>query len=57
VTKTTLANVNFEGFEDFRTRFANVAIADAELRQKYMITDEDIQNKTANWRRYKDELV
>lgn len=57
VKKTTLANVNFESVEDMRLRFENLSAVDDQLREKYMITDEDIQQQNEKWKLYKDELV
>lgn len=57
VTKTTLANVNFESAEEMRLRFVNLSAIDKELRSKYMITDQDINDKTDRWKLYRDELI
>ncbi len=57
VKKTTLANVNFESVEDMRLRFENLSAVDDQLREKYMITDEDIQQQNEKWKLYKDELI
>ena len=57
VKKTTLANVNFESVEEMRLKFEKMSETDDQLRQKYMITDEDIQQQNEKWKLYKDELI
>ena len=57
VTKTTIANVNFENFEDMRQKFIQLGEVDTALRQRWMITDYDVNNKTERWRNYSRELT
>lgn len=57
VKKTTLANVNFESVEEMRLKFEKMSETDDQLRQKYMITDEDIQQQNEKWKLYQDELI
>lgn len=57
VIKTTLANVNFESVEEMRLRFEKISGIDEQLRSKYGITNEDIEQKTDKWRIYRDKLM
>lgn len=57
IKKTTLANVNFESVEEMRLRFEQLSAVDEQLRQKYLITDADIEQQTDRWKLYRDELI
>lgn len=57
VTKTTIANSNFEDFEYMRAQFINLASIDSELRIRFGITDEDILSKNEKWKKYHDALI
>lgn len=57
IKKTTLANVNFETVEEMRLRFEKLAAVDEQLRQKYLITDADIEQQNDRWKQYRDELI
>lgn len=56
VTKNRVANINFDNFEDLRVALNNASELDASLRQRYGITDDDIQNKTLKYYEYLDDL-
>ena len=57
VTKTTLANVNFESDEEMRLKFIEIADFDTYLRNSLYITDQDIKEKNAKWHAYHGELL
>lgn len=57
IKKTTLANVNFETVEEMRLRFEKLSAVDEQLRQKYLITDADIEQQSDRWRQYRNELI
>lgn len=54
--KTSLANVNFTGYEDIRSRFVIAAQIDAKVRKEMGVTDLDIENKTELWARYREKM-
>ena len=54
--KTSLANVNFYGYDYVRSRFITInQIVDA-ARKKFNITDSDIENHTGKWEQYSEEV-
>lgn len=61
-TKTSLANVNFDGVEDIRERFMSLALKEEQLRKKHKLTDADFASidsengPTAKYQLYKAEL-
>lgn len=54
--KTSIANINFDDVEGIRLRFLFVNNVDKELREKYEITDDDVNNKTEKWEIYQKDL-
>lgn len=54
--KFRIANTSFEGAAELKGHFDPVSDVDAQLREKYNITDADIQNKTDNYIAYQEEL-
>lgn len=57
VTKTTLANVNWENTLNMAERFARLVDIIPQLRLKWGITEDDLINHTGNWQQYKDDLL
>lgn len=57
ITKTTIANANFEGVEEMRRIFVDLAPIDSELRMRFGITDEDVLSQNEKWKTYHDELI
>lgn len=57
VSKTTIANVNWEGTLTMVERFSRLQDLIPKLREKWGITEEDLVNHTGNWQQYKDELI
>ena len=54
--KSSLANVNFYGYDYIRSRFITInQIVDA-ARKKFNITDSDIENHTGKWEQYNEEV-
>lgn len=56
-TCTTLANVNFENFEEIRLKFINIAQIDSEIRLELGVTDYDINNNTEKYKTYYNTLM
>lgn len=57
VKRTIITNVNFESVEEMRLRFEQLAAVDEQLRQKYLITDDDVNQQTDRWKQYRNELI
>lgn len=55
-TKTSLANVNFVGYDYIRSRFITINQIVDSARRKFNITDSDIENHTGNWEYYNEEV-
>lgn len=57
-TVISLADVNFENVELYRVRMFTINEVDEQLRQKYQITNEDIENKSSDrYKQYYEELT
>lgn len=56
ITKTCLANVNFEGFDAIRKKFIIADQIDSQLRKELGITQEDIELKNNKWEEYAQKL-
>ena len=57
ITKTCLANVNFEGFDEIRKKFVTAAQIDSQLRKELGITQQDIDSKNQKWMDYSSRLT
>ena len=57
VTKTNIANINFDDHEHIRARFMFIDRIDEQLRKVYQLSDYDFENKTEKWQQYSEDLT
>ena len=56
ITKTQLANVNFTGVEDVRSRFLVVSQIDSQVRKELGVTDLDVEARNEKWMQYQERV-